>query len=312
LRFLAENGLPATVIHRRRNGENVENVENEDHSEVNEYLLSTLDDDAWLETLNHSTFNRYAPIMAERLETVDIRKIRYLLGGPVPASFLEVVSGHSSVRIRSDVARHPNNSLEVYDRLLSDPTSGVLLGIGGNKSAPPEVLTVVARSNNVDARASVAGNPSTPVEVINVLAVDRNKLVRAGVGRNSVVKNETLAVLAADKTPLVRGAVGGNLNAGTSTLGLLARDADISVRASVAANPSSPVDVINVLAVDDSPLVRAAVGRNRSISVGVLRALAQDSDQRVTNAVMNNGNTPKDIRSILIKNYLKLQGYSGE
>jgi len=66
-----------------------------------------------------------------------------------------------------------------------------------NPNTPPEILTILARDEDVDVRCGVAHNPTIPPEILTLLARDEIFWVRCRVERNPNATREVIQTVRA-------------------------------------------------------------------------------------------------------------------
>jgi len=129
-----------------------------------------------------------------------------------------------------------------------------------NPNTPPEILTILARDENLNVRWRVARNPNTPPEILTILAQDKDEYVRWNVAQNPNTPPEILTTLARDEVSSVRRGVAQNPNTPPEILTILARDEDADVRCRVADNPNATREVIQTVRAyefyETSPLLK--------------------------------------------------------
>ena len=116
-----------------------------------------------------------------------------------------------------------------------------------NPNTPPEILTILARDENLNVRWRVARNPNTPPEILTILAQDKDEYVRWNVAQNPNTPPEILTILARDENYSVLWEVASNPNTPPEILTILARDKSWNVRCAAEQNPNyTPVKELKV------------------------------------------------------------------
>lgn len=139
--------------------------------------------------------------------------------------------------IESKIAMNLSMRTSVYDRSL------------GKSDTMIELLSLLAKSDSMEARWAVAKNPHTPIEILEFLSNDKINLVRALVATNPNTPSNILPKFFNDEK-IVRDGLSGNPNTPHKYLNLLADDSDKMVRLRVAENPSTSKDILEKLSLD--------------------------------------------------------------
>jgi hypothetical protein len=112
-----------------------------------------------------------------QLADVDIEEVKAdKLAKRVASTSLEVVEGwvRDAIRFLADIAKHPQVTLEILDRLSEYPSPDVQLAVAQNYLTPEDLKTVLLEEVSVNpdsrARVKVAEDPNTPVPVLEAMA----------------------------------------------------------------------------------------------------------------------------------------------
>lgn len=246
----------------------------------------------------------------------------------MPQSVLLILAKNKDDRLRGEVARHPNTSLEMLEGFVKDQSADVRDYALMHHAITAEMLEYLSKDKDMKVRRSVAGNKNTPIEVLIKLARDESSEVRAQVAKQSRLPGkvqeellldssmevrrmasihgnnlsvETLVKLANDSDPLMRWGAARNAKTPVELLRKLAGDSEAVVRQYTAGNAKTPLENLLVLANDSERWVRASVARNRRSPASLLKKLSQDENADVRRNVADNENTPEAVLRILAK-----------
>ena len=147
--------------------------------------------------------------------------------------------------IESNVAMALSLRTSVYDREK------------GSHAKMDEMLSILADSDDMQARWAVAKNPHTSETILARLAKDPINLVRALVANNPKTPVTMLTELFNDEK-IVRDGLTGNPNTPEKLLKLFINENDRMARLRVADNPGATKSVLEALANDEDKDVRTA------------------------------------------------------
>jgi hypothetical protein len=174
-------------------------------------------------------------------------------------------------------------------------TPDMRVWIAQNPSAPPDVLTALARSPDRHQYAAFLArrNPNIPIAVLTDSFGDVNVVVEWAIAKPPRVRTETLDSLARIY-PSIRNGLGMrvdymNERAAPSTLRILSTDSSFRTRRAVARSPHTPPDVLDILAHDTSGEVRTAVAWSPNTSDETLAGLMSDTSPFVRAGLRHHG-----------------------
>ena len=141
------------------------------------------------------------------------------------------------------MARNPNLTPELLERLARDPSPNVRSKLIHNPNITLELWALLARDEDVAVRLELAERSHCPITILELLASDEDKDVRQKVAANRNTPAPALEILATDADAAVRTAVAANRNTPAPALEQLAQDRRVEVRLAVSRNPNKPASV---------------------------------------------------------------------
>jgi hypothetical protein len=153
--------------------------------------------------------------------------------------------GENSETVRVLLAENPDIPSE-WLLHLADDKDGLSQVPESQKALPPTLTPLIADF------------PQTPGDILTALARSEELEVRRLVARNRRTPSDVLAALAREKSSEIREYVAKNPRTPIDILAPLAESEDWSVRRKVARNPHTPIDILAVLAEDTDKSVRRA------------------------------------------------------
>ena len=105
--------------------------------------------------------------------------------------------------VRENIARHPNTSTEILDRLSYDNNNDVRYFVARNPNTSTETLDRLSYDDD-DVRHNVAQNPNTSIETLERLSYDGDNRVRRDLAQNPNTSIEILDRLSYDNDYGVR------------------------------------------------------------------------------------------------------------
>ena len=141
------------------------------------------------------------------------------------------------------LARNPNLTPELLERLARDPSPNVRSKLIHNPNITLELWALLARDEDVAVRLELAERSHCPITILELLASDEDKDVRQKVAANRNTPAPALEILATDADAAVRTAVAANRNTPAPALEQLAQDRRVEVRLAVSRNPNKPASV---------------------------------------------------------------------
>ncbi len=202
------------------------------------------------------------------------------------------------------VAKHPNATVEMLEKLGSSGDSETQVAVAGNSNAPADLLEKLAvniERKGIDFKYHIANNPNTPAAVIKKLAEDdRFVFVRAIVARNPNTPAESLEKLARDtgfawimrSKYWIKELVSANQNTPASVLKTLIKIAkDVN---------STAEQLAGLIGMDDE--IDRLVAKDCRATVEMLEKLSSSGYWGTQYAVAGNSNAPADLLEKLAVN----------
>ncbi len=190
-------------------------------------------------------------------------------------------------------------------------------------STDPEILIALSKEANDIVRARVAENSATPPEVQEELAKDSVKEVKLGIAKNVNATSTALSIASRTGDDDVKLEVAKHFNTSAATFLTLTSASD-TIKSELLDNEKCPADALDILAGDSNVFILLKVAIHKStperavvkmvqshikdeyvlIELAVranippesLTILATSDYASVRKAVMNNDNTPPDVR----------------
>lgn len=188
---------------------------------------------------------------------------------------LSIYSQSSIDFLRWMSSENPSLPADNFDRLASDESDLVRLGIGRNPSVPLAFLRRHGRGQDVELALGISENKSTPPDVLYCLMTHATKTVRANVAAHPSATPDILRSLMNDAEAWVRSGIASNPSTPPDLLAQLSLDPDEDVRDSVAGNLATPLRYLANCLVDTSEKVRRTAIENPSL---LLEDLLVESD----------------------------------
>lgn len=180
--------------------------------------------------------------------------------------------------------------------------------LAAHSSAPPEILSRLAKDPAVDVRRAVARNPSTPVPADAILARDKDYSVRCAVARKAVGEGladdrrrslwrvcfTILETLACDRVLRVRRILAEAFmhppDAPAEIVRILARDEKREVAAPVLRHSPvlSDIDIIDIIDTHSPDWVQTAIATRENVTPAVADALVRSGSEKVITAMLAN------------------------
>lgn len=189
-------------------------------------------------------------------------------------------------------------------------TLGIQRNLARNPNTPPDLLRLLASSQDDSTRITVVDSGRLPLNMVtNIL----EEFVASGesglqdyVANHSATSPELLSCLATNKEWKIQTAVANNPNTTAEVLTMLAKSKFSDARAAVAANPLTPWDTVLSLAADTDPAVRAVIARHPKTPTEILIQYAGDKDFDTLKNLIHNPSTPREVLEKLTTNYYVL------
>ncbi len=191
---------------------------------------------------------------------------------------------------RNKLAEDPSTPPRQLELLASFQWAEVL--VAGNRSAPPDTLARLARSDERRARENVAGNPGAPPEALLALAGDEERNVREKLAARAALPAVALVRLARDEERAVRLAVAKREQLPDEVLRALATDSEREILRAVARRRALGAELLAMLAASEDSGTREIVARHKNTAPETLAKLAGDADASVRDRVARNPRTP--------------------
>jgi hypothetical protein len=217
------------------------------------------------------------------------------------------------------VASHPNTTLEILQKLATDPNSAVRGAVVGHPKTTEElrekfatdpneyvrgavarlpqttakVLLFMKKEPHAEIREQLAKHPNTPLELFWSLASDREldvKLAVASYPKTPEVILKYLFEKGSDPKGHTKKAIAKNAGLDKTWLLALAKSRDNGIRLAVSRNPSASPEILAILSTDKMENVRYAVAQHRNVTKEILTELSQDESAKVSTEAKKNLN----------------------
>jgi len=82
--------------------------------------------------------------------------------------------------------------LDIFHKLVTDPSIEVRTSVGENLQAPDEIFEVLAKDSSDDVRLSLSSNALVPTHILEALAADENMFVASNAKKTLAAINENI------------------------------------------------------------------------------------------------------------------------
>jgi predicted DNA-binding WGR domain protein len=287
LKMLAEDEDPEIVLAALRNGclssEDAEAARQNIRRLRGKKLLALLESDLV-----------FPDMLEERLNSSDRGVLRAIARNPnATGAILDKLFAGSDERIFRELAGIPSAPADVINRLAKHKDDNVCCSVASNPSAPADVLNRLAKHKDDYVRCSVASNPSAPFGCLEELSHDKDVWVRRAVAKNPATPIATLEVLAKDSDEWLLQSLASNPSVPSTVLDVLGKKPTLLRH--VASNPSAPDALLEACSTNVDVNIRWAAARNPSASPSILEALSRDASAYVLRAVAMNPSSPQQL-----------------
>ncbi|UUO14356.1 hypothetical protein [Dolichospermum heterosporum] len=222
--------------------------------------------------------------------------------GFISEKWLNYLTKHKDYLVRKQVARHPNASIEILQKLANDNELYVRSEILDNYQIPTEILDKLSDDIELSIRRKIANSAKTPTYLLDKLSMDKEPMIRIVVALNSNTPLNVLERLSLDNEVKVRGSVARNINVSVNILEKLTDDDYVYVCRSVAENPNTPVKILKKLADNYDERILFSITKNPNTPAYILEFLAKPYYNSLLVNIASHVNTPISLLEKLVIN----------
>ena len=205
------------------------------------------------------------------------------------------ISAIYDLETRIDIARHPQATFDILDRLKSSRYDCVRQAVASNENNYyPEIIKCLTEDSCENVRHQIARRTDIPEKIARLLANDNSEYVRLGLAINRSTPATILQIVFDNSYDAKSARFAANTDLKPRRNRLAPYGYELAIRWEIVNHPQVTFKIINRLKSDRYDCIRQAVARNIRTSKTILDELKNDPIAIVRQAVACNSNTSID------------------